>query len=198
MRQRMFCLMNDYKTAFDRVNRTILLKKLDDMGMPRQMIKMIKNLFTNSKVTIDGQEINTYSSVAQGGCSSPIIWLCYVNDIVIELNEATAIMDPNTGLPKKRDKHTISSSYFFADDLVCFCRDHAQLDRVIEILKKWSLKNEIQINFDKSAILVIRKDKRTRKYWLDEYKGYPIKTECKYLGIRIDDSLQLDIDMNLK
>ena len=41
MRQRMFCLMNDYKTAFDRVNRTILLKKLDDMGMPRQMIKMI-------------------------------------------------------------------------------------------------------------------------------------------------------------
>ena len=121
-----------------------------------------------------------------------------MNDIVIELNEATAIMDPNTGLPKKRGKHTIGSSYFFADDLVCFCRDHAQLDKVIEILKKWSLKNEIQINFDKSAILVIRKDKRTRKYWLDEYKGYPIKTECKYLGIRIDDSLQLDIERNIK
>ena len=104
---------------------------------------MIKDLFTNSKINIDGEEIHTYSSVAQGGCSSPILWLCYVNDIVIELNEATAIIDPATGLPKKRGKHTIGSSYFFADDLVCFCRDHAQLNKVIEILKKWSLRNEI-------------------------------------------------------
>ena len=87
-----------------------------------------------------------------------------MNDIVIELNAATAITDERTGLPKRRGRHILGSCYFFADDLVCFCRDHAQLSRVIEILKRWSLENEIQINFDKSAILVIRKDKRTRNF----------------------------------
>ena len=52
-----------------------------------------------------------------------------------------------------------SRAYYY--DVVCICNSKEQLSQAISIMKEWSLKNEMEINKDKSGIMrvLLRKGK---------------------------------------
>ena len=49
-------------------------------------------------------------------------------------------------------------SLYFADDIMVFCHNEAQLKAVWKVIKEWSAEFEIPINFAKSGILELRVD----------------------------------------
>jgi hypothetical protein len=49
----------------------------------------------------------------------------------------------------------------------------------------------MKINKKKSGLLIMRADKRTPERLTGEYKGFPIVSQYKYLGIVIDNDLTL-------
>ena len=46
--------------------------------------------------------------------------------------------------------------------------------------------------------MVIRKDRRTPKLIVPDIMGFPVVTRYKYLGVLVDDSLKLDLEVARK
>ena len=64
-----------------------------------------------------------------------------------------------------------------------------------EVRQNWSNRNGIEINKIKSGIIQVRKDRRTPRPIARSYMGYPIVDEYKYLGVLIDSSLSLQLEV---
>jgi len=106
----------DLQKAFDTVNHSILLKKLEIYGVREIIQKWFKSYLSNRKqyIVLSNHESELESitcGVAQGSVLGPLLFLIYINDI----------------------QYTISSSHtkvkLFADDTNLFLhnRDPAQL-----------------------------------------------------------------------
>ena len=74
----------------------------------------------------------------------------------------------------------------FADDVVIIAQGKVQLLTALNQLEKWSVENCMTINRSKSAILVIRADKKTPND-LSPIRGIPITEKYKYLGLEVSD-----------
>ena len=110
---------------------------------------------------------------------SPTLFALYINDLIAELN-------------------TSNICYAFADDLVIVAEGEFQLDQVIGITERWSERNGIEVNKAKSGIIQVRKDRRTPNPILRSFRGYPLVDQYKYLGVMIDNSLSLRMELQNK
>jgi len=61
------------------------------------------------------------------------------------------------------------------------------------MLDLWTASNDMKINKKKSGVLILRADRRTPERMKDDFKGYPILDNYKYLGLQIDNDLTLRI-----
>ena len=94
--------------------------------------------------------------------------MIYINDLIITLNE---------------NAYEVLA---YADDLSIIVEGRSSLDNIFNILDKWSLNNGIKINKLKNGIMFIKGNEN------DEYiNGYPVIKEYKYLGIVIDNKLNI-------
>ena len=103
---------------------------------------------------------------------SPTLFALYINDLLTELN-------------------TDNICYAFADDLVISCKGKDNLYRALDIVEHWSDNNGIEINRSKSGIMCIRKDARTPNPMETSLREYPMVNQYKYLGVMIDNCLNL-------
>ena len=70
------------------------------------------------------------------------------------------------------------------------CSGEIELYRAIDILKDWCAEYEIDINYSKSAIMIVKVDKRTKHPGVNAIKGIPVVDSYTYLGIEFDDSMR--------
>ena len=69
---------------------------------------------------------------------------------------------------------------------------------MINIAERWSERNGIEINKAKSGIMQVRKDRRTPNPIPRSYRGYPLVDEYMYLGVTIDNCLNLQLEVQKK
>ena len=103
----------------------------------------------------------------------------YINDLVAELNMG-------------------STCYAFADDLVIIAKGEMELDLAIDKIERWSTRNGIEVNKAKSGIIQVRKDRRTPNPLIQTRRGYPFVDEYKYLGVMIDNALNMKAELRQK
>ena len=70
------------------------------------------------------------------------------------------------------------------------CSGEMELYRAVNILTKWCTDFDIEINYAKSAIMIVKVDKRTKHPGVDSIKGIPVVDQYTYLGIEFDDSMR--------
>ena len=77
--------------------------------------------------------------------------------------------------------------FAFADDLSVNGIGEEKLHKAIEICMKWTEKNNMKINNDKSGI-ILWKNKKSRRQSAEKVKikNIPIVSKYKYLGIMLD------------
>lgn len=176
----------DFRRAFETVDRTLLLRKLEKVGICNTVLKWFQSYLCErfQKVTFKNSTsmpLETTYGVPQGTVLGPILFLIYINDMMKCVKDCKICM--------------------FADDTMLYIvgKNVNELIQTINLelknIYEWLCDNSLCINVNKSKFMVIG-----RKYTLNniDWNNITIKinqnviervNEMKYLGVVIDENL---------
>lgn len=176
--KKVYAFFVDFKAAFDKVSRNALVYKLHSMGVSTKVIKLIENIYSNTKTAIwTGNELSeyfeTFAGVKQGCLLSPLLFTFYLNDLHDYLKGGIQIDGLNVRL------------LMYADDLVIVADDIKILQEMMNRLEKYCELWNMEVNLNKSEIMVFRKGGKlsSKEKWF--YKGNAVRivSEYVYLGV---------------
>ena len=137
-------IYTDFKKAFDRVKHSVLLNKLERIGITSTLLNWIRTYLTGRSqfVKLSGWTSRTFkvtSGVPQGSHLGPLLFILFINDV-------TKVFK------------TCSTHSLYADDLkICrvvkTLRDTLNLQRDLESLSLWCQVNQLDLNISKCKIV---------------------------------------------
>lgn len=143
----------DFAKAFDKVDHTILLMKIEKLGIKGKIKAWIKNFLSDrtQQVVVDGETSKSapvISGVPQGTVLGPVLFIIFIDN----LTEAIK----NAGIK------------VFADDSKLTLKiksqeDHNKLQKDLDTSIIWSLLNNMQLNTDKFQLLQHGKNNELKK-----------------------------------
>jgi hypothetical protein len=168
----------DFSKAYDRVPHKGLLRKIENMGIGGQLLRVIEGLYENPKLCVRAgnglsKEVNYSRGVRQGCPSSPILFDLYINDI---LQKMEGVWVPGCDEMLK--------GLLFADDAVILAETKEQLAAEIERVYGWARTWEMQVNVDKCGIMVFPEEDT-----LAIDPSIPMVKSYRYLGVQITEDL---------
>ena len=171
----------DLKKAFDTVNPTILLSKLEKYGIRGYPLEWFKDYFSERHQFIQTNEVQSslrkmQCGVPQGSNLGPLLFLIYINDLPNCLKHSKAVL--------------------FADDTTIHLTGPKAKDISIEMntdlqhLDGWLTANRLTLNVNRTHVCYF-KPKNASPISKLEIRNIHIKTtsSIKYLGVHIDDKL---------
>jgi hypothetical protein len=76
-------------------------------------------------------------------------------------------------------------SLAFDDDTLFICEERDEFNWVMNTIDHWCILNGMEINKKKWGVLIVNSDQQD---W-DSIQGYPVVTDCKYLGVRVNSKM---------
>ncbi len=180
----------DFFKCFDVINRDLLFFKLTEYGVDGKMYNTLKMMYTNtySCVNINNKHTDwfkTENGCRQGDVLSPTAFSIIINDLLKELNTS------NLGV--KLDANLVLSVLAFADDIVLIAESAENLQKLIDIVHRWSAKWRFIVNPEKSQIVHFRNAPKAQTDFVFKlYTDGPILEKVnsyKYLGVYLDEYL---------
>ena len=155
--------------------------KLYKIGINGKMLKIIKDMYSQVKACVRG--CNSYSDffelaicLKQGEVISPLLFSLFIEDLELFLQN-----DPNCGL-------TLDDVTFilmlFADDMVIVANNVQDLQKSLELLHIYCTNWGLQVNTEKTKIVVFRKRGRLKDDESWTYNGVSLEmvNDFNYLG----------------
>ena len=179
----------DFQKAFDTVNHSILINKLDNCGIRGDINKWFTSYLSQRKqyVSISGFKSRlelVNHGVPQGSVLGPLLFLLYINDLHNSIQNAiTFHFADDTNLLSIVDKHPQNKSPVHTLQ--------SRLNRDLKSLCNWLLANKISLNATKTELIIFRKPLQnipTPKIVISGIRLAPV-SKIKYLGIYLDEYL---------
>lgn len=173
----------DFSKAFDCINHTILLLKLESYGIRGTSLQLIKSYLQNRQQCVQlSSHTSSYlpvlNGVPQGSVLGPLLFNAYINDIVD--------IDPSVSFVIYADDTNLLFSGPDANELIIRC------NKLLNKLFLWSSKNLLKINPLKTKAIVFRaKNKIFSSTQALAYAGEDILfvDEHKILGVTFSSNL---------
>ena len=176
----------DFRAAFDSISRTKLWEKLETSTIDRRLLYLIRMLYegTSLKVRYTSQghvskAIETEKGVKQGCILAPSLFNYYINDMIPHLS------DINFHPPKLAGNQV--SVLLYADDAAILSRTPIGLKRAMKTLAAYCTESKLELNYQKTKIMVFAKRPKTYVWSIDGHKIEQV-TCFKYLGIALHSS----------
>jgi hypothetical protein len=181
-------ILMDFKKAYDRVDRGLMIKTLEAMNFGPDFIQLIQTLYEDVMAVIEVNdeltgEIGTGGGVRQGCPLSPFLFICILELMAIAVRENTEVqgivlVEPVTG---KEDKISL-----FADDsAICLGKPHEQAKEARITMKRYEEASGSELHDGKTMIMKIGSTrKRVMTNMQIEVKFTILEDEAKekYLG----------------
>ena len=154
----------DYTTAFPSVHRERLLQLLHDTGVTGKMWTHLKTRFTSVHIRVLHPGIRTSKSVEilrglpEGSRLSPTLFGIFVADLIHTLRRKF----PNSTISGTGGGLCIRG-ILYVDDLCLISSDPDELQQMIHECQRWSEAARLQINAEKSKIMVFHEAKARRE-----------------------------------
>ena len=178
------CLYLDLSKAFDTLEHSILLKKLNNYGIRGTANMWFENYLSNRSLvakvtmspnkTVKSERFDITYGTAQGSCLGPLLFILFVNDI--------------HHLP------IYSKLILFADDTTIFnshtCNKYLQfmLEYDLNLMTDWFNANKLSLNLHKTAAMQFWNNNTSLELQVDNIK-IPVVESTKFLGVQIDNQL---------
>ena len=183
-------LLLDVKGAFDRVNKTQLLRRMIQVGIAGNIVRWVDSFLSNRRamLVIDGRTGETrdiQAGLPQGSPVSPVLFILSVSALFQWLE----------------DRHSTLQAISFVDDvgLVIECDEledgTRQLERIATDTMRWGLDNKVEFEVSKTEVLLFSRRKKVLQaadkaiVSIGE-QSFVIKHEAtKWLGFWLDPKL---------
>jgi hypothetical protein len=178
----------DLAKAFDTVNHTILLEKLQHYGIRGIALKWFKSYLTDrSQQVLCNGSLSSLKlilhGVPQGSILGPLLFLIYINDL------------PNSS--------SLLRYILFADDTNAFL-SNSSYDQLINLANKelalasdWFKANKLSLNISKTNYIIFRSNKKTiptTAHGLSiDGVSIPQVESSKFLGVYVDQHLKWNV-----
>jgi Reverse transcriptase (RNA-dependent DNA polymerase) len=173
-----FTIFVDFKSAFDKVDHTLLMERLKrDAGISESCLNIVRLLYNSYHFSVAGSApLKVNSGVAQGSLISPILFAWYIDPLVRDLCS----------------KFGEQNVFAYADDIAVIAKGRVQIRQCFEIIEAWAERNKAALNKKKCGImpLVGRDTVATGKHTALLH-GVPVVSSYKYLGVPLDPALTL-------
>ena len=160
LNKQLFLGFIDLHKAYDRVNRRKLWEKLRDIGVHEDVITIFQQLHKGHKrkvFTVGGwtEWMVCEIGVKQGCVLSPILFALFINDVLEEIQKVGCWSIAKESL----------GGLLFADDIVLVAESEEQLQEQCKKLQEYTWRKGLEINIDKSKVMVIGGGNRRDYYY---------------------------------
>ncbi|XP_046597851.1 uncharacterized protein LOC124294787 [Neodiprion lecontei] len=183
-----FLLFVDFRRAFDSVQYKLLWIKLFEAGCSAKLVRLLRNIYNsaNFKLKVNGEisrEFEISEGVLQGELLSPLLFLIFIADLEKFLRKQGCA---GTNIDGVQDILLL----LYADDLVILASSPKDLQKKINHLKRYCDNNLLNVNIDKTKIVVCRRGGRPANLKQFHYgdKVIDITNSYEYLGLKIKTS----------
>ena len=181
----------DFRKAYDSVNRNLLWDVLRRAGGHGKMLKALKAMYKSVTASVRAQtgliteEFACPVGLKQGECSSPILFSFFINELAM-----TLIEKGSQGIQFVANTAEVFL-LLFADDVALVSSSPQGLQNQIRNLKSEADRLKLEVNLEKTKVMVFRKGgslTKRERWWYGENQ-VEVVNAYKYLGLTLSTKL---------
>jgi ribonuclease HI len=196
----LWLLFQDIRRAFDSVDSSMLIKSMERIRIPENIIKIIEDIAMNRMARGiteygDTEPYEVQRGVDQGDSISPLLWCIFYDPLLCEIAslkmgykmECEWDIDLAKKSTNMMSNHTSSLAYM--DDTVWISDNKEHMQQIIRVAESFFNINLITVNASKSDLIVINSKNTREENAIDFVESRLIPhepdTAIRYLGIWI-------------
>jgi hypothetical protein len=190
---KLFVCFVDFKKAFDSIDRNILMRRLQQLGVHGSMFATLQSMYSHVSCSVRmhgrlGPSFASHTGVKQGCPLSPVLFGLLIDAIEAYFSKHL----PGVGVPIA---HALVQVLLYADDLALCASSADDLAAMLRVLEQFCKEVSMEVNTAKTEIVIFRHEKTkvplVHPGWHLFGSMLKISDSFKYLGIHLHSTLGL-------